>query len=579
MKSRSRVIVTLLWVCLVGTSAHAADPTAGFADLIVVNGHILTVDPANHVVEAIAVRGGRILALGSNAQIYARAMPGARVIDLKGRTATPGLIDAHAHIADGGRSMVYELRLSDAHSIQELKRLVKARAITLKPGEWLVGSGWDEGKLSARRYVYAADLDAVAPRNPVWLLNATAHYGVANSAALKVAGIDASTPNPAAGTIDRTADGQPTGVLKEGAMGLILTHVPKPSPEQWQKGIEASLELMRREGMTGVKDPDISAAEWDAYLALARSGQLTAHVCTLRHTDPTLNSVRANIAWLATLPKPPAAAADNLVSCGVKMYMDGSAAARTAWVYKDWYINGTEVDRGNVGYPAWDPATYQQAVELYTSAGVNIGTHAIGDRAIDWVVDSYAEALGKNPVRGLRHSIIHANIPTDHAISVMAGLQRDYDAGYPEAQAEFIWWLGDTLAGTLGPERLGRLSPNKTYLRRGIQFAGGSDFDVTPLAARYGLWATLARTTIKGTYGATPFGTAEAVDAMTALRSYTTWAAHQLFLDTEAGSLEPGKSADIAVWDRDPTAVPTAELRDIRCLMTLFRGNVVFRAE
>jgi predicted amidohydrolase YtcJ len=259
--------------------------------------------------------------------------------------------------------------------------------------------------------------------------------------------------------------------------------------------------------------------------------------------------------------------------------MDGSAAARTAWVYKEWYRNGRDIDVGNTGYPAWDPAVYREAVRLYTKAGIHIGTHAIGDRAIDWVVDSYAEALRADPVRGLRHSIIHANTPTDHAITVMAQLQHDFDAGYPETQAEFIWWLGDTLAGTLGPERLGRLIPTQTYLQYGIRFAGGSDFQVTPLPARYGLSASVARSTLNGTYGATPFGTDESIDAKAALRSYTSWAAHQLFLDAEAGTLEPGKSADIAVWDRDPTAVSPAELRDIKCLMTLFRGKVVYSAD
>jgi predicted amidohydrolase YtcJ len=263
----------------------------------------------------------------------------------------------------------------------------------------------------------------------------------------------------------------------------------------------------------------------------------------------------------------------------VKIFMDGSGGARTAWVYKDWNKNGSEVDLGNTGYPLWDPAIYRQAVALYSNAGIHIGTHAIGDRAIDWVVDSYAAVLKEHPAKGLRHSIIHANTPTDHAIAVMAQLQHDYDAGYPETQAEFTWWIGDNYAANLGPERLGRLNPYQTYLRRGIRFAGGSDFDVTPLPARFGLWASVARTTLKGTWGAMPFGTAESVDVMTALRSYTAWAAHQLFLDAEAGTLEVGKSADLVVWDRDLTAVPSGGLKDMKCLLTLFRGVVVYSAE
>jgi hypothetical protein len=161
----------------------------------------------------------------------------------------------------------------------------------------------------------------------------------------------------------------------------------------------------------------------------------------------------------------------------------------------------------------------------------------------------------------------------------MAALQKQYDAGYPELQAPFMWWIGDTYAGTFGPERAARLLPLKTMLTRGIAWGGGSDYFVAPFAARYGIWASVARETLKGVYGAHPFGTAESVDARVALRSYTEWAAHQLFLDGTVGSIEPGKEADIAVWDRDMYTVPTGELKNLKCEMTLFKGEIVFRAE
>jgi predicted amidohydrolase YtcJ len=206
---------------------------------------------------------------------------------------------------------------------------------------------------------------------------------------------------------------------------------------------------------------------------------------------------------------------------------------------------------------------------------VHVSTHAIGDRAIDWVVDAYAAALAARPTRGLRHGIIHDNTPTDHAIDVMARLQKEFDAGYPESQAPFTWWLGDNYAGNLGPERGLRLNPFRTYVKRGIRWAGGSDYGVTPFPARYGLWASVARKALNGTYGATPFGTAESVDIKTALRSYTIWAAHQLFLDDRIGSIEIGKDADIAVWDRNMYEVPTDALKDLKCELTLFRGKVV----
>jgi predicted amidohydrolase YtcJ len=194
-------------------------------------------------------------------------------------------------------------------------------------------------------------------------------------------------------------------------------------------------------------------------------------------------------------------------------------------------------------------------------------------------VDTYDEMLRVKPQRGLRHGIIHANTPTDHAIDVMRRLQKEYDAAYPEAQAPFLWWIGDNYAGNLGQVRGLRLEPFKTYLTKGVQWAGGSDYPVTPFPARYGLWASVTRQTLNGTYGPTPFGSAEAIDIGTALRSYTRWAAHQIFDDDRIGSLEVGKDADIAVWDRDMYTVPPEQLKDLKCELTLLRGRIVYEAD
>jgi predicted amidohydrolase YtcJ len=245
-------------------------------------------------------------------------------------------------------------------------------------------------------------------------------------------------------------------------------------------------------------------------------------------------------------------------------------------MYDDWSKDFTGTDTGNKGYPVFPPDEYRQSVKLLHDAGIHVSTHAIGDRAIDWVVDSYAEVLAAKPTRGLRHGIVHANTPTDHAHDVMARLQRDYDAGYPEAQATFLWWLGDTYAANLGPTRAPRLKPFKTWADKGIKWAGGSDYPVTPFAARYSLWASVARTTLNGTHGSQPFGTIEGSDIRTALRAQTIWAAHQMFLDDRIGSLEVGKEADVAVWDRDLYTVPGDALKDLKAELTLVHGEVVF---
>jgi predicted amidohydrolase YtcJ len=548
------------------------------ADIALINGRIVTVDTGDTVAQAIAVSGSKIIRVGSTSDIRALVGPNTTVIDLHGLTATPGLIDSHAHVADGGFGVLYQLELSDATSIAEIVRRVADKVRTLKAGDWLVGQGWDEGKLKELRYVHAADLDAVTPDNPVWLVHTTGHYGAANQYALRLAKLTAATPNPVAGTIDRDAQGAPTGVLKESAMTLVENLIPPKTTEQRERSILHMVEQLHQEGMTAYKDPAIDGADWDAYQDLAVTGRLMERVCVLWQGGRTVESTRQVMNHLSGLPKPPQSIADGrLLSCGVKLFMDGSGGARTAWLNEDWNKNYSDTDSGNRGYPTIEPEVYRQQVRMLQQAGINVGTHAIGDRAIDWVVDTYSEVLQETPTKGLRHTIIHANIPSDHAIDRMAILEKMYDAGYPEAQAPFLWWIGDTYAGNFGAERSRRLIPLHSYLTQGVRWGGGSDYPVTPFPARYGLWASVVRQPLKGVYGQHPFGTAQAIDVHTALRSYTAWNARLLFLEDRIGTLEAGKEADIAVWDRDLYTVPADSLKDLKCQLTIFAGKIVYR--
>ena len=555
------------------------------ADVVLLHGHILTLDSSDSVAQAIAIRHGVIVKVGTDTEVleFAGNLPGMRIIDLHGRTATPGLIDTHAHIADGGVQELYGVKLSDATSVAEIVARVKAKIALVKPGQWVTGSGWDEGKLSERRYVTAADLDAVAPNNPVWLVQTTGHYGVANSFALRLARINGTTADPTAGSIDRDAHGNPTGVLKEdSAMEPVTRLIPPTTPEQMRQGILYIQKVLHSEGMTAVKDPDITQLHWDAYKSLLDQGQLNERICVLWHAGSTLDSARKTLAEIKAVPREPESLGDDrLLSCGVKIYMDGSGGARTGWVYDDWLRNGTTPDvtssgAGNRGYPQVDPVVYREMVRMFHQNGVPVGTHAVGDRAMDWVVDTYALVEQEHPHAGLRHSIIHANLPTAHALEVMANLQKKYDAGYPEMQPGFLWWIGDIYAASYGPKRGLRLEPFKTLQSQGIVWSGGSDYFVTPIAARYGLWASATRQTAKGAYGIHPFGMAEAVDIHVALRSYTAWGSRQMFLENKIGTLEVGKKADIAIWDRDLYAIPADQIKDLKCLMTLLDGEVVY---
>ena len=574
----ARVALAALLLAGAADPARGQPPPAAPADLMLVNGRILTIDATDRVAQAVAIRGNRIIAVGSSAEVERTAGPATRRIDLRGRAVTPGLLDAHAHFSDGYAERL-DLSYPAVKSIADLTAKVAARAAQVGAGRWVEGHGWDEGKLAERRLVTARDLDAVSAANPVYLTQTMGHYGVANSVALRLAGITRDTPDPPNGTIDRHPDGTPTGILKESAQGLVRRHIPPRTAADVERSIASLARAFNAEGMTGVKDPGISASDWEAYRRVQTAGELSVRVFALWMGGRSVEGARQLIAERGATMRPYVGTGDDhLISGGVKLYIDGSGGARTAWLYDDWNSAFTGVDRGNRGYPASDPDTVRMLIRLYHDAGIHVSTHSIGDRGIDWTMDSYAQALQATPTRGLRHGIIHSNIPTDRAIGMMAAMQRDFDAGFPEPSATFTWWIGDTYAANFGKQRALRLNPFATFKAKGIRWANGSDFGVTPYPARYGIWSAVARRTLLGTWG-DPFGRAESVDVRTALRAVTIWAARQMFLEDRIGTIEVGKYADLAVWDRDPYTVAVDDLQEMRCLLTLFDGRVVYTAQ
>jgi predicted amidohydrolase YtcJ len=550
-------------------------------DLSLVNGTIITVDAGDRIAEAVAIRGDRIMAVGDTTFIDSVAGPNTRRIDLDGRTVTPGLLDAHAHFSPSqfNRLDILDLGYPRVKSIKDVQAAIAELAQQAPSGEWIQGRSWDEGKFTERRLITARDLDEFASDHPVWISHTTGHYGTANSAALRLAKIQNETPNPPGGTIDRDPSGHPTGVLKETAQDLVAALIPPLTQAQIERGIREMARAFNAEGMTGVKDPEISDKTWEAYRGVLANDDLTVRVFTLWYGGKSTDEARELIAKRAAMSRPyEANGDDHLIAGGVKLYADGSGGARTAWMYDDWNLEFTGKDEDNRGYPNIHPDTLCKMIGMYHDAGLHIGTHAIGDRAIDLVVDSYAEALRTTPRHGLRHAIIHANVPTDHALDVIAALQREYDAGYPEPSATFTWWIGDTYAGNFG-SRSRRLNPFATFQHRGILWANGSDYSVTPFPARYGIWAAVARQPALSIHGGDPFGRDEAVDVRTALRAATIWAARQMFLETKIGSIEVGKYADLAVWDRNLYQVPTSDLKEMRCELTVFAGKIVFQRD
>lgn len=571
-----------VFLCLLALSAcseKASDPND--PDLLLVNGKIITMDDDDLIVEAVSIRGNKIVALGQTSKVKGFAGPDTQIIDLGGLIVTPGLIDVHNHFAWGAFDEYFSLNLSypGVTSIEDILARVKQAVDDRNPDEWIIGAQWDAGKLAERRDISASDLDAVSPNNPVWLLHTSAHYGVANSKALAIAGITGDTIDPDGGVIARDSNGKPKGILTDQAMNLIGEVTPAVTAKQFDEAATHLIGQLSAEGITTIKDPEIDQRHWDAYKQIRSRGDLKVRVFVLWGRPDTIDDAKELLKRISPITNPQNGSGDDqLISGGVKIYIDGSGTARTAWVYDEWNRNFSETDEGNFGITYAEPAVLFEQIRLFHKAGIHLGVHAIGDRAIDFTMDTYDKVLHETPSYGLRHSIIHCNIPTARAMDLMFKLQNSYDAGYPEVQPAFLWWIGDAYAANFGKKRNPRVLPLKTFLDRGIKWAASSDYNVSPFAPRYGLWASVARQTLLGTHGDHPWGTAEAISVRDALKSYTSWAARQVFLEDKIGTIEAGKYADLVVWDRDPYSVPTEKLKDIKALLTLMNGEVVHRA-
>jgi len=339
----SAVAALILSAC--GQQTDTAAP-----DLILFNAHVATMDATDSIAQAVAVSGNRITAVGGAEDVRMLAGPQTEVIDVGGNTITPGFIDTHNHFAWGAldESSPLNIEYPAVSSIQDIQEQVRLAAARLGAGEWIIGSRWDAGKLREQRDMSAADLDSVSPDNPVWLLHTSAHYGVANTKALELAGIDAGTPDPDGGVIVRDDDGNPTGILTDQAMALVSGITPPVAAEDFVRAVSERVADLNAEGITTIKDPEIDQRHWDAYRTISENGDLSVRVFVLWRVPDTLAEARELLLHITPIMNPGGDATD-LISGGVKIYIDGSGTARTAWMYDDWNENFTDVDEGNKG--------------------------------------------------------------------------------------------------------------------------------------------------------------------------------------------------------------------------------------
>ncbi|UCH70177.1 MAG: amidohydrolase [Candidatus Bathyarchaeota archaeon] len=541
------------------------------ADLVLLNGKVITADPKDSVAEAVAVESSRVVKVGSNHQIKRLIGKTTAIIDVRGKTVTPGLIDTHAHFAESGINQVYvlNLRYPSVKSIAEAVKLVKTQTEKTPRGRWVQGAGWDEALFDERRYITRWDLDPVSSDHPVLLEHTSGHYIAVNTYALHLANVTRDTPQPNGGTIVKDPDtGEPIGVFIEPpAMDIITNLVPPWTVEEAEAGIKKAQKLFLSEGVTTIKDPGVGDVTFAAYRNLRSRGELKMRIYMLYTVDSLANTEEA----VKHLNK----GGDNLMKLGgLKMFLDGSGMGRTAWVHKDWNKNFTDKDTGNRGYPVIKLEEFRKMVKVGHKAGFQICVHAIGDRAVDETLSTYEAALAEVHRENSRHSIIHAILPTNNALQKMEKLGNNVVI---ETQSPFLYFIGDNYAGNFGPNRSRRLIPLKSMLKKGITVGNGSDWSVCPFPPRFGLWGAVVRKTWKGLYGLQPFGTEESITVKEALRTYTTMAARCLFMEDAIGSIEPGKYADFAVWSGDIYTVDVEALKDLTVEMTIVGQEVVYR--
>lgn len=534
------------------------------ADLILVNGRIWC-GRAEGISEALAVWQGKVLATGSNADILGLKGPSTEVIDLEGRFASPGLIDNHLHLIATGIAMGHvDATPAAAPTLAALMARISERAAATPKGAWLRGRGYDQVKLDTGGHPTREDLDRAAPDHPVLLTRACGHVSIANSRALDLAGITEATPVPDGGVIGLT-DGRLNGLLAENAQNLVKAVMPEATTEELIDGIERGGRHLLAFGITSCMDAAVGHvagfAEIQAYEMAKLSGRLPVRVWLTLLGDPGVSIVED--CWRAGLLS--GKGDDMLRVGGVKVFLDGSAGGRTAWMTKPY-----EGEPDNTGVQMLPDEVVYAAVKDYHDRGYQMVCHAIGDGAIEQLVTAYEKALAGNPDPDRRHRIEHCGFstPEQHERMKTAGI-------LPAPQMAFIHDFGDSYIAVLGEER-GRPSyPIGTWMRLGLKPSTGSDSPVCSPDPFPNLHAMVTRQTGKGTV----MDASETLSREEALQAYTEYGAYSQKAEGVKGRLVPGQWADIAVFDNDLLEAPTDTiLSGTRCLLTLLAGRVVHDA-
>ncbi|MDI2128796.1 amidohydrolase [Yinghuangia seranimata] len=545
-----------------------------YADLVFTNGPVYTVDAARSWARAVAVRDGRVVAVGTDSEVAELVGPNTERIDLNGRLLIPGFQDAHVHPVFAGLTMS-RCDLSEAETQEQTVGTVAAYAAAHPEVEWILGGAWSfdafPGGLATRQM-----LDAVVADRPVYLPVRDGHSAWVNTRALELAGIDKNTPDPADGRIEREPDGTPSGILHEGAMGLVGHHAPSPTHADYLKGLTDAQSYLHSLGITAWQDAIIGGYggwndQYDVYLEAAATGLLTARVRGALWWDRDQGAEQLDF-----LLDRRARGTVGRFNCGtIKLMQDGITENFTAGMAES-YLDACGCQTGNNGLSMVDPALLREYITLLDTHGFQVHFHAIGDRAVREVLDAVEAARKVNGFNDLRHHVAHVqvvdpvDIPRFRALDVAVNMQPLWAAHEVQMDELNIPFLGS--------ERASWQYPFRAFQQAGAVLAAGSDWSVSSPDPMAGIHVAVNRR-VPASEGDYPvFLPEQRLDLGTAIAAYTAGSAYVNHLD-ETGSIEVGKLADLVVLDRDPFAAPAEAIYETRTALTYVEGERVYAAD
>jgi predicted amidohydrolase YtcJ len=538
--------------------ASAQAPQQQTADLIVTNARIYTVDDAHPLADAMAIRDGKVQFVGSSRAALALKSASTRVIDLGGRTVIPGMVDAHGHVDNLGLAL-RTVDLTGTTSYDQVIARVTEHAKTMRPGQWIIGRGWDQNDWGDTRFPTHEKLTAAVPNNPVYLTRIDGHAGLANAAAMKAANVSAATKDPEGGKIERGTGGAPAGVFVDNAQGLIERVVPRATRDEVKAEIQAAIAEAQKWGLTGVHDAGATGQALEIYEELAKAGAMNFRLYAMISDDS------ATIArWFARGPLV-GGYNNTLWVRSIKLYIDGALGSRGAALLDpyadDATRNGLFVSR---------PEHIFDVAQRALRAGFQINTHAIGDRGNRVVLDEYEKALAAVPVADHRFRIEHAqilspdDIPRFASLGVIPSMQASH-------QTSDMYWAGTRLGST----RLLGAYAWRSLLDQGSIIPNGSDFPVEQVNPLISFHAAFSRQDANN-WPPNGWYPEQKMTRDEALRSITLWPAYAAFQENIMGSLTPGKVADFVVLDQDIMRVAPEQVLKTQVLATYVGGKAVY---